>query len=267
MFALPAARIRAGIDCSVRVALPALCALFLPGAVHADPQAESILKKMQTLYQTAKTYKGTIKSNQHGKGPDNKPISRNITQEIRYKAPNLFYIRVSISGGTGAGAAGNGSQTVACDGKNIYQYISTRNQYVKQAAPATAPKLGPMGFNFPLNNAKMLPASSVSGRPVYMIQIERPMPPNVPANQQAKVKPLLKVNLAVDKSNYYLLRISAANGENATDFVDQTVNGSLSDSSFAFVPPAGATLFTPPAQPAPGAPGGAPVLPGGPPKK
>jgi len=264
MFAFPAARVRAGIDCSVRFALPALCALWLPVAAHADAQAETVLKKMQTLYQTAKSYKGTVKSVQSGKTQDGKPYTLTTTQQIRYKLPNMFWVHVSYSGGTGAAASANGtSQTVACDGKMVYQYRSNLNQYVKQPARLTPPKLGPAAINLDLTTAKMLPPSNVAGHAVYIIQVDQPMPASVPADKVAQVKPLLKVNVAIDKSNYYLLRVARPTGEGETDFTDQAVNGSLPDSSFAFVPPAGAKPFTPPVQGAPGAPG----APGTPPHK
>ncbi len=270
MFALPAARVRAGIHHSVRFTLPALGVLCLPGAAHAgDAQATAVLKKMQALYQTAKTYKGTTRGTQSGKGPDGKVSSLTTTQEIRYKSPNRFLIKLSFSGGTGQAAQVNGTtQTVACDGKTIYQYSSKLNQYRKQPAPPTIQRPGPLSINFDsiVADAKMLPSTSVGGRPAFVIQAERPMPPNVPPDKAAQIKPLLKFNILVDKSTYYLLRICGPKGENATDFTDQAINAALPDSAFAFVPPAGAKLFVPPATPAPGAPG-APTSPGIPPKR
>jgi len=269
MFALPAARVRAGIHYSVRLTLPALGVLCLPGMAHAgDTQAQAVLKKMQTLYQTAKTYKCTTKNTRSGKGPDGKAMSLTTTQEIRYKSPNLIWVKMSYSGGTGAATQANGtSQTLTCDGKTITQYLSKPNQYAKQPAPPTLQRPGPLGMNFDslAGAAKMLPASNVAGHAAFVIQAEQTMQvPGAPG--QPPQSRMVKFHLLVDKSTYYLLRVTGPNGENPSDYTDQVVNGTLPDSAFAFVPPAGAKLYTPQARPAPGAPG-APAGGGVPPKR
>lgn len=264
MFAHPAARVRAGINFSLRYALPALPALplmLMPFAARAaDTEAQSVLKKMLALYQNARTYHGTITMQQAGAAKDGKQYSLIQIQEISFKRPNLVRVQIKLSG-TGAAANVSGqSRLTTSDGKMQYQYIPSQRMYAKGPAQATLPPPFPATLKLDMTTAKMLSGTSLDGHSVFMVQAQGALPPNVPADKLAQAKAALTFDFAIDKSNYYLLRFTPGK-QKPIVLSNQSVNGSIADSVFTFVPPAGSKLYTPP--PAGSMPPGGSLAPGG----
>jgi outer membrane lipoprotein-sorting protein len=244
MSANPAARVRAGIRISLRFALPTLSVICLSGVAHAaDTQAQTVLKKTRAVYENAKTYRATIKSVQSGKSKDGKTFSLTRTQQVKYKSPNFIRIQVAMVAAGAAAALNGASQIFGSDGKSMFQYSSQGNQYVKGPGRPTIPAFMPI--NPDPATAKMLPDATVQGKPAFMIEAQQP-------SQRGPVT----IRVAVDKSNYSILRITDDKGQNPSEFTNQVFNGAIPSSDFAFVPPAGAKLVVPQQQPMPGAPGG-----------
>jgi outer membrane lipoprotein-sorting protein len=179
-------------------------------------------------------------------------------------------MQVTVTG-TGAAANVNGkaNSTVVSDGKNFYVYSPAQKQYMKRPAPPKFPLQQLLAAVIPnpaTANAKLLPQTTVGGRPAFVVEIKPQMPPNLPANQKAqfaKVKPAL---VMVDRQNYHVVKIrqSSPEGSIEIDFGPQDLKTALPGKLFAFTPPPGAKEFVPPANtPAQGgstAPG-APILP------
>lgn len=264
----PVARRRAGlltVEPCVAICGRGLFAVALLGfagaavPAHADLSASEIIAKMNAIYSTAKSFKGSTIMQSSGKGPDGKPFTVTATQQVAYKSPNQFRVQVTASGTGAASKASGNSQTVVSDGKTMYMYLPARKQYIKRPAPPQVPIQRIVQINVNGQNAKLMPASTVNGRPAYIVQIMPMLPPTLTAQQKQLVKPSL---IAVDKQNFHLLRITQGGNAQVMTFTGQTVNGNLPASVFAFSPPAGATEFK---QPMPGAPGGAPGAPPVPP--
>jgi outer membrane lipoprotein-sorting protein len=278
MLIQPAARFRAGVQIArsrpvtslTRALL--LSALTLPAALPtaSAESAQDVLKKMAAVYETAKSFQGSVTQRQKGKTRDGKSATLTTTQQLHYKGPNLFHIQISATG-TGAAAASASQMgiTFVSDGKNIFIYRPAQKKYARQPSPPSLPlsKILRVIPNPATPGLSLLSPTSVQGHAAYVVQVKPTKPPNVPPQQRAQVeayfKTLKPTQYMIDKQNYHLLKITTAQGTNTSEieFGPQTINGNVAPALFAFTPPAGTTEMTPPAggnAPSPGLPGGAP---------
>ncbi len=236
---------------SLRTACVSACGLYLlmctatgAGARTGDVQAQNILKRMNAAY-TVTTFQATATLSLKGTGEDNKPFSLSGVQEVAYKSPNLFLIKAT-------GTAVGGTQVRAFDGKTNIYYDSARNQYIKQPTPGgTLPPLSLFGVAVDPASAKTTGTTTIGGHAAYIVQAMLPLPALRPdatvgekADQEAFKKTMQPFELAIDKKNYRLLRVS----QNAPDskmtkvleFTQQMFNPVLGEGAFAFALPAGA---------------------------
>lgn len=219
---------------------------------------KEILQKVEDVYNKASSYQCNLIVRRTGKGPDGKPLSITQTQQVQYKSPNLFRVQVSVTGtGAAAAAVKNGNSTVISDGKNIYVYMPSQKQYMKQAVPASLPLRQLMASVIPganTANARLVAPSMINGRPVYVLEVKPQAPPNLTPEQKARFARLKPIQIMVDKQNYHVVRIhqEAADAQLDVSFNGQTVNGTVPSKAFVWTPPPGAKEFVRPATPAPG---------------
>ncbi len=235
-------------------------ALF-PALTSSADQAQDVLKKMESVYNAAKSFEGSINIKQSGKGPDGKLVSAVTVQQVRYKAPNLFTVSMKIS--VVGGPKKNQTQTekIVSDGKIVYQYVPEKNEYVKRPVPPSLPlpsflQLVMQRLSLPrpgIPNTTMGKPTSLQGRAVNTIQI-RPgtsVTPPFTFLIDKKTSELLKITVTSPKINIVV------------DMSDQKLNSNISPSLFAFKLPAGAKEIQPPSPTGARGPGG-PGIPGTP---
>jgi outer membrane lipoprotein-sorting protein len=261
---------------AVRGLLPLALVVASLGA-RAD-SGGAILKKMKDTYSSASAYTATIITRQKGKTKEGKGFSLTKTQSIKFKSPNFVNVVVTFAGdGAAAGKVAQGDQTVVADGKILTAYSPSRKQYIKKP---DLPKLTVLDLLDILKriptadapNVKVLPADTVGGRAVNVVQISPMMPPTLTTEQQAKWKAAAAnatpLRLFIDKQSSMLLRIaeSANGGSVDVTLENQLFNSSIPQSVFTYTPPAGSKEIT--AQPTNslgsglgGAPGGKPGAP------
>lgn len=267
---------RKGSGPASRIPAVLLASVFLigtaPSVAHADaPKPVDILNRMQSLYKNASSYVGTNKITQSGTIQDRsgkvQPFVSSMTIQIKYKKPNMLYMRGAVQS-SGAAARLNGHKTLfVTNGKAAYQTVYATKTYskvqVRPLPPLTVILVqGALQVNYDPKSVKMLSTTSVGGRPAYVIQA-LPDLSKIPPVQRAqiKIKPFV---LTIDKSSYQLLKMIPPTSPSPTanvimviEMSGQTINGSLSDSAFTFVPPPGAKETAPP-PPQGMAPGGPP---------
>ena len=280
MFFRPAASVEAGRQAAFtsaastfqrRLLLAALSAPLLltqTAPARAD-QANDVFKKMADVYAKCKSFDGTIITKQTGKGPDGKSGSITTTQDVKYKSPNQFYVRLKASG-TGAASKVGMEQLVVSDGKMFTEYAPARKEFRRRPAPPQVPFTGLLGLmrvailpGQDTKGATLGPATTYQGHPAFVITVKPPenqLPPNMPAADKAK----LSFQFTIDKQNFQLhkLVMNTGSGSQEIEFKRQSLNGSLPAGAFAFSPPPGAKEAKVPAPPQ----GGVPGAPGGPPR-
>jgi outer membrane lipoprotein-sorting protein len=228
-----------------------LVALTCSSSPALGQKPGDIVRNMQSLYKNARTYQGTIKQNVSGNTPQGQAFTFSQTQLVTFNQPNKIHIQINIIG-TGAVASMNGtSKTIISDGKTMYQYDPKKQLYSKQAAPPiTTPLVGAAQaalFALDLTKAKLVSSVTVGHRNAVVIEVV-PDISKVPEAQRAeflkKVKP---VDLTIDATTFYLLRIGPPSKPPIVELSNQVINGSVSGSAFTFTPPPGSKLYTPPA--------------------
>ena len=278
MFNLPVAQTRAGMPSehgsttlfrrTLGLTALLLSLAFFPTASANAQAPKDIITKTLDVYLKATAFQSsvTIKS---GKATDAAKGSMVITQQIKYKSPNMFSIQVSATGtGPQAAKAADAGGLVVSDGKMIYQYSNKQKQYAKQAAPATLPlqTILRQYMPNPNNEITVLPEANVQGRATVVLAIKPKIPATATAAQKETMAKQLKTmkatQLFVDKQTHQILKISLAGGAAVIEFNSQSLTPTFAPNTFAFTPPPGAKEFVPP--PAGGAPGGIPgITPGG----
>ncbi len=246
---------------TVGAALSALtCSLPAQGETPGDT-----VKRMQALYNNASSYKGTMKQSQSGKNQQGQPFSVSQKQVVTFSKPNKLHVQADMTA-TGAAAKANGtSNTIVSDGKTVYEYLPKKQLYAKQPAP---PKMKPLVgtsqfalIDFDIANAKQISSVTVNGRRAVVIEVT-PDISKVPADKRAEaLKSVKPIDLTIDATSYALLRISPPKLPPLVELSDQVFNAPVPGSTFAFTPPAGAKLYTPP--PPTGGPAQGGVAPGG----
>jgi outer membrane lipoprotein-sorting protein len=227
-------------------------------AAHAQ-NPQDILKKMVAVYQAAKSFQGTVTTQITGKDPKGKPVNVTQTQSIRFKSPNKLRIESSATatGELAAQIKKAGKQTAVSDGKTAIVYSGGANQYIKVPAQPQQSLVGLMRLQLPptVPGASMDAATTIAGRPAYVVKIKPQLPPNIsklPAEQRKMVEQQFKqakpVRIMIDKQNFHLLRTVQSAGAitSTTNYGIHTVNGAIADSAFAFTIPAGAKEVKPP---------------------
>ncbi len=233
---------------------------ILPALSSSADQAQDILKKMEGVYKTAKSFESSINIKQSGKSPDGKSVSASTMQQVRYKAPNLFTVLMKIS--LVGGPAKNKSQTeqIVSDGKMVYQYNPQKKEYVKRPVPPSLPlpqflQLVMQRLSLPrpgIPNTTLGKPTSLNGHAVNTIQI-RPGTATAPP-----------FSFLIDKKTSHLLKITVTSPKINidVDMSDQKMNANINSSVFAFRIPAGAKEVQPTAPGArgPGGPGTPPGI-------
>src|SRR5579871_2106107 len=213
-------KIRSAALWSVSLGATALLWAFSPYvATAAGDDPTSVLNKMAAVYSNAKTFQASLTSKEVGTGKDGKQFSLTGTQEIRYKAPNMFnVVTKSVGAGALAGKKPDGSYMVDpgkviinSDGKTITIYSETKNQYIRQPAGPTIPLVGVFSLLQHIPGPKtpgiyMDNATTVGGRPAYVVAVKRVMPPNLTADQKKQWEESAKgaqpLKIMVDKQTY-----------------------------------------------------------------
>lgn len=236
-----------------------LLLMSLPGSAQ-DVQA--ILTRVTQTYQNAKSYQAqaTLTQTRQGGGQQQR---RSSTITTRYKAPNKVATVVQ----------GSDTMQIYSDGKTMYLYSPKDKQYMKMPAPASLAQMAGVsgiGSGDPsqigaqlrsiFSNGKKLADRNVGGKPVFVLQSTQSQ-----QSQDGKTSLQLVATALIDKASYLLhqLTIQATRSQGTqkivetitVTFASQQVNPNLSDSVFAFKPPAGAKEVTPPQ------PSGAPPAP------
>jgi outer membrane lipoprotein-sorting protein len=208
-------------------------------------QAQDVMKKMNEVYRTVKTFEGNIVIKQSGKAPNGKQVSAITTQQVRYKSPNMFVVnlKANVTGGP-AGSPSSIEETIVSDGKMLYQYNPAKKMYNKKPAPpaiALSDLLRLTGVGIPgpnLPGLAMASPTSFQGHSALVVQFKPQAPPGAAANPRANIP----VNFYIDKQSHQLLglRQVGANLSVTMDISGQKLNGGVALSLFAFHPPAGA---------------------------
>ncbi len=245
-------RLKLGAATSV---LCIVAVLGAPGSSFAAPnEAAGVVKATQELYGNIRTFSARITAVRSGKTPKGS-FAETISEQTYYKAPNIFFQHVNISG-SGLAAQVKQQLITVSNGSTILQYDALHKVYVKSPAPKTASPIAILQMKFNLATAHVLKSTSMFGRPCYEIQVEAQLPakfpPSVTKAQLAQIHEHAKVVLTIDKANHKLLQLySAAAGLRET-IKGQVVNGSIPASRFHFTPPAGSKEVHPQAPPTPG---------------
>ena len=222
-------------------------------AAHADAPGQSILKKMAAAYDVS-SFQGTITRNETGTTDENRPYTLSSVEEITFKRPNLYAIKNS---GPGVG----GTQIVIFNGKETINYVSARNQYSKQptlpgsAANPNTSLLGLLGARFDAQSGRLVGSTTLGGKAAYVVQVVPPssaLPLNAPAKAKAQLEQLKKLlvpyELVIDKKDYHLLKVTqtspAIKMTKTLEITRQTLNPTVADSAFVFMPPPGAKQGT-----------------------
>jgi outer membrane lipoprotein-sorting protein len=221
--------------------------------------AVDVYKKMSDVYAKAKSYQGTIVRVEKRKMPDGKAASQTLTVKISYKAPNKYSVENKKSVTVGSKSEST-DQFMVTDGKGLFMYAPDKKVYQRGKVQNDNLLARFFGLLNPVNGFVMQPASTVNGRPVFVLK------PNMPvtgtAAQMANAKKV-KVAIMIDKQTYQFLKlaIESPEGSLTQSAVSQTVNGNVPDSLFVWSPPAGYKEVTPPPAPTGGAPmpGGVPM--------
>ena len=238
---------RQGVACC---GLAALIAMSSSSVARADAQAQDILKKMAAVYDV-NTFQGTATLTQTGTTDDNKPYRLNSIEEVTFQRPNMFYIR---SSGPGVG----GTQISVFNGKEEISYTSAQNHYSRwpsRGGTSATSVLALLGVRFDVQSGKILSAVTVAGKAAYLVQVTppiSPLPANAPAADRRQLEQLRKMlvpcELAIDKKNYHLLRVTqttpTSKASRVTEITQQTFNSNIENSAFVFTPPAGAKLIS-----------------------
>jgi outer membrane lipoprotein-sorting protein len=220
-----------------------LTAVLVVGAnvlvpVTASAQAASLIyKRMTDLYSYATSYQGTINRVEKGKLPNGKSASQTLTVNISFKAPNNYVVESKKAIDLG-GKSESSLQIIVANGQGLFVYFPDKKEY--QRGPVQNENLLSRFFAQlnPVNGFLLLPEATVNGHPAFVLK------PNLPAKatpeQLANAK-RLKIVIAIDKKNYQLLRltIESPHGYLTQTATGQTVNGSIPDSLFVWVPPVG----------------------------
>ena len=242
--------------------LLALCLLSPPPAGAKGPGNDpaALVAKMESLYTGAKSFQGTITMRRSGKTRDGKTFAIAETREVRYKAPNLIFDNQRIVG-TGAAVRESARSAVYVgDGKTLYVYAPSSNQYAKRGIASRVmlkQMLGRYLIIAPRFTLSIGTAAKVNGRDAFVIvakpKIPTEFPPNVRKEDQPKIIAEIKMQrptqVFIDKRTYQLLRVTGGSNlvNDEVNFVSQTLNGAIASGAFTFRAPAGAKLFTQPA--------------------
>jgi len=214
-------------------------------ATLAQSPAE-IVKKASALYDHARTYQATVVMDM-SMGPLGR--SSMVTQvKAVGNAKVHATTRAQSSGGSraGIGSAGMNIEMVD-DGKTMYTYMPGQNKYSKRAHVASNSNmmaaLLPIMGNPASSKAtyKMLPTTTVAGKPVYAIEVTG-----------ARSQPGSSLILYIDKSTLHFKQMTMKtaqatsqgqpSGMNMTMTIEnEKFNAPIPDSVFKFTPPAGAT--------------------------
>lgn len=205
--------------------------------VTARAQTASVIyKKMSDVYSFAKSYQGTIVRMEKGKGPDGKSASQTVTVKITFKGPNKYLVN-NLKSITVGGKSQTVDQVMVTDGKGLYMYSPDKKVW-QRGVVQNENLLGRFfALLNPVNGFKLLPETTVNGRPAFAIQ------PNVPTTgtpeQLANAKKV-KISVMIDKQTYQFVKmtIASSNGSLTQTAIGQTVNGPVSDSVFNWTPPA-----------------------------
>ena len=221
-----------------------------------------VVKNMQTLYKSAHTYQGTIKQNQSGSTPQGQAFTLSQTQAVTFTQPNKIRIQVSVAASGIAAAMNGATKTVISDGTTIYQYDPKKQVYSRQPVSATmTPLIGAARaalIDFDLAGAKMLSKTSVGGHTAAVIEVSPDTSKLTPEQRKTALSQMKPIDLTIDTVSFALLRIGSPHKPAVVELSNQVFNAPINGVQFAFTPPPGAKLYTPPTGPTPGAAGGTP---------
>lgn len=237
-------------------------ALLLMSLPSSAQEVQAILNRVAETYRNAKSYQAqaTLTQTRQAGGQQQR---RSSTISTKYKAPNKVVTIVQ----------GSDTMQIYSDGKTMYLYSPKDKQYMKMPAPATLAQMAGVsgiGSGDPsqigaqlqsiFGSGKKLPDRNVGGKPVFVLQSTQSQ-----QSQDGQSSFQLVATALIDKASYLLrqLTIQATRNQGTqkvvetitVTFASQQVNPNLSDSVFAFKPPAGAKEVTPPQ------PSGAPAAP------
>jgi outer membrane lipoprotein-sorting protein len=224
--------------------------------------ADEIVKRSNALYTGAKTFQATMVMDMSMGALGSMSATTEIKSVGNQKMSTKTTSNGKATGQVAMGAAGLNMQIVD-DGKTMYTYMPAMNKYSKRPHVAGA---NPMASMLPLMGGqgaakaayKMLPATTVGGKPVYAIEATGP-----------QSLPGMSIVLYVDKATLHIKQMKmkmaqpnpAATGAQGKSlnmtmtmsFQNEIFNAPIPDSTFKFTPPPGATEM----QGFPGMPGGA----------
>lgn len=251
-------RLGAGwIACGVVAIAAATAGLAAP----ASADATAILKRTAAMYGGLKSYEGTVTVNESLQ-QGNKKANITSTQQVKYRAPNLFWVQTTQHG-TGTGVRpGTQTNIAVSNGKEVFVYGSTQNKYMRQPTQPVIRLNQLLTGVLPDGNATgatQVSTTTVNGRPVYVLDVPPTLPAGLPAAQRTAIlKQMKPIRYYIDRQTYHVLRVvrTVPIGTVSVDLASQTFNPSIPSTTFNFVPPAGATQIQRPAQGAVAPPGG-----------
>lgn len=207
-------------------------------------------------------------------------MSQQISGTMLYKKPNKFRMVMKVTLGGQSPAI---EQHLYSDGKNLWMYMPGMNQYIKRAAPKNLQEkssLGQAAQSSPLmlfsekpsrdkeTTFKLIKSTNLEGKEVQVVEA-RPKNPQKGLASGSNPKFLLyigKNDSLIYKVEYFdsvrqqrmdaqgKVQMSEMKIEADVVFNYRAVNKPISDSTFAFKPPAGAKEFQPLTPPGVGAP-------------
>lgn len=218
--------------------------------------AKAVMEKATNAMKSAKTYQATMVMTMTMGKMGTMSMTMD-TKMIPNKKMAMTYSGASGTGQMGQGAAFVKGMRMVDDGKNMFMYMPAMKSYSKR--PSTMATMGsqdPVSMLTKMGGSyKMLPASSVNGKPAYAIQVNSP--------QMNGGKMIVFVDKATNRVSQ--VKMNMQNPQAGAMLITATVkndkiNEPIADSVFSFTPPPGAKEMEMPA----GAGGlGMPGMPGG----
>ncbi|MDE2206532.1 MAG: hypothetical protein KGK12_07800, partial [Armatimonadetes bacterium] len=172
------------------------------------------------------------------------------TQHVLYRAPNKFRVETAANGSGGMAAIHRHDLRMS-DGAAMVEFDPATKKYISRPAPPKLTAGQILGLAVPTSGIKLLPATHVGARAVWVVEVPvPPLPATISPQQRGQIAPFLAPTVFyIDKQTNECLRIvhdaPAANTE--VTFTSQSFKASVPASLFHFVPPKGATLVQPPA--------------------
>ncbi len=212
----------------------------------ADEKADALLKEVETTTRAVKTLTADLSMSERFKTPDGSDQNIKMAATLKLRKPNLA--RVDFTEGPFA-------KTIASDGKNVFT-LAPGNRYQMTKADAQGKNIdalwaAPVSMffsgQFSLMGAAVKPETTYAGKQTLegveydVVQLSAAKPFAYTGKlyiAPSKLATRLELETTPQKGGQ-VMKLNAA-------LTNVKLNVPLTEAAFAYVPPKGATLFTPP---------------------